>query len=354
MDRGKPASYYFIQYGFYLLVLVLLAGIAFSFKAIFPVLFASIVLALLLEPLVNYFETKGINRVLVILMIYVLIAGSLAVLLSFLVPLFVFEVKNLLGNLPSYGAMVQEQLEKINSLVKTRFPGAHVPDFYLLLKEKIFTQLQVVMASVPAFASGVFSLVTMLFVVPFIAFFILADGYLILKVVLHAVPNRYFEMAVLLLHRIVEALKLYVRGQLIDSCSIMAMSTVGYAIIGLPYFIEIGLIAGIANFIPYFGSIISVCVALFVLLITPGAFTLWSFLGVAGVFAAVQIIDGTLVYPNVVGRSVNLHPLAVIAGILAGGSVGGIVGMLIAVPLISICKVTIEVLYTYLKSYSII
>jgi predicted PurR-regulated permease PerM len=116
----------------------------------------------------------------------------------------------------------------------------------------------------------------------------------------------------------------------------------------------IGIVAGLANFIPYFGSIISVCAALFVLFVTPGAFTIWSLLSVGIVFVCIQIIDGTLVYPNVVGRQVHLHPLVVILGVAAGGSMGGIVGMLLVIPLISICKVTIEVLYTYLKSYSII
>jgi predicted PurR-regulated permease PerM len=341
-NRTKPASYYFIQFGFYGFVLLILAGILFSFSFIFISLFASAVFALLLEPVVNYWETRGIHRVLAILIIYVLIAAGLGLLGAFLTPLLMYELKNFAANLPAYGT------------IKNQLPGFTFPDYYPYLKGRLFVSLKSIMASVPALASGAASLASMALLIPFITFFLLADGHLFSKNVLTLVPNRYFEMSVLLLHKAVDALKMYVRGQLIDSCAIMALTTVGYAIIGLPYFLVVGLVSGLANFIPYFGPVISFCAAFFVILITPGMLSPWTLLSVAIVFLTVQVIDGTLVYPNVVGRTVNLHPLIVILGVAAGGNIGGIVGMLIAVPLISICKVTIEVLYTYLKNYSII
>jgi predicted PurR-regulated permease PerM len=68
----------------------------------------------------------------------------------------------------------------------------------------------------------------------------------------------------------------------------------------------------------------------------------------------VQFVEGTFVYPFAVGKSVNLHPLVVILGITIGGQFGGILGMVLIIPLISIVKVSLEVLHTYLKSYMII
>jgi predicted PurR-regulated permease PerM len=353
-NRTKPASYYFIQFGFYGFVLLILAGILFSFSFIFITLFASAVFALLLEPVVNYWETRGIHRVLAIFSIYVFIAAGVALLGAFLMPLLMYEVKNFAANLPAYGAMVHDMALHVQQSIKNQFPAFTLPDYYPYLKDRLFASLKTIMASVPALASSAASLASMALLIPFITFFLLADGHLFSKNVLTLVPNRYFEMSVLLLHKAVDALKMYVRGQLIDSCAIMALTTVGYAIVGLPYFLVVGLVSGLANFIPYFGPVISFCAAFFVILITPGMLSLWSLLSVAVVFLAVQVIDGTLIYPNVVGRTVNLHPLVVILGVAAGGNMGGIVGMLIAVPLISVCKVTLEVLYTYLKNYSII
>jgi predicted PurR-regulated permease PerM len=354
MFKSKPASFYFIQFAFYGLLLVIIAGIIFSFSYVFAALFASVVLALLLEPLVNYLETRGMNRVAVILGIYVVFAALVICLISFLVPLLVSEIKIFAANLPEYGSQIHGQLIQLQTSLKHRFPGISFPDYYSFATEKLFSYVQVVMSSVPAVASSIFSILAVIVLVPIITFFLLADGHLITKSILLMVPNRYFEMCVLLIHKIVTAFKLYVRGQLLDSCSIMVTTTIGYAIIGLPYFFVIGIVSGLANFIPYFGSIISVGAALFVLFVTPGAFTVWSLISVGIVFVCIQAIDGTLVYPNVVGRQVNLHPLVVILGVAAGGSMAGLLGMLIVIPLISICKVTIEVLYTYLKSYSII
>jgi predicted PurR-regulated permease PerM len=354
MFKTKPASYYFIQFAFYGLIMAVLVGVVFSFTYVFAAMFVSIVLALLLEPLVNYLETRGLNRVAVILGIYVVFAGIVVCLIAFLVPLLISEVKIFAANLPEYGRQIHEQLIRLQITVKHRFPGLAFPDYYSFVTERLLSYVQVIMSSVPAVASSIFSILTIAVLVPIITFFLLADGHLISKSILLIVPNRYFEMCVLLIHKVVTAFKLYVRGQLLDSCSIMVTTTIGYAIIGLPYFFVIGIVSGLANFIPYFGSLISLGAALFVLFVTPGAFTIWSLVSVGIVYLCIQLIDGTLVYPNVVGRQVHLHPLVVILGVAAGGSMAGILGMIIIVPLISICKVTIEVMFTYLKSYSII
>ncbi len=354
MFKSRPASHYLFQYGFYGLVLVFLAGILFSFTFIFVTLFASVLIALLLEPAVNYWETRGIPRVLVILGIYVFIAAVLALLGSFLIPVFMDELKNFAANLPGYGSMIHEAILKMQKVARDKVPWLTMPDYYPYLQARLAAAAQKAMVSVPALATSIVSLVSMALLVPLITFFLLADGHLFSNNILSLVPNRYFEMSVLLFHRVMDALKRYVRGQLIDSCAITILTCVGYAIVGLPYFVVIGLVSGLANFIPYFGPIISFCAAFFVLLITPGLFSVWSVTAVSAVFLAIQAIDGTLIYPNVVGKTVNLHPLVVILGVAAGGNMGGIVGMLLAVPLISICKVTFEVLYSYLKSYSII
>jgi predicted PurR-regulated permease PerM len=107
------------------------------------------------------------------------------------------------------------------------------------------------------------------------------------------------------------------------------------------------------NLIPYLEPNNSFAPAMYVLVVTEG-FTLMLFLKIVTVFIVVQFIEGTFVYPVAVGNSSNLHPLVVILGITVGGQLGGVLGMLLAIPLISVTKVTIEVLHAGLKSYSII
>ncbi len=354
MGNDRHASHYVFQFGYYALLAAAAAGILFSFSSIFPSIFASVILALLLDPVVSYWETRGAPRVAVILVIYVLIAATLAMLFSFLIPMFIDELKNFAANLPAYESVIHGVILRARKLIVAHVPGLSLPDYYPHIKDAFVVLLQKAMTSAPALATGAVSLVSMALLVPLITFFLLADGHLISKALLVLVPNRHFEMSVLLLQRILDALKDFVRGQLIDSCAITVLTTAGYAAVGLPYFIVVGLVSGLANFIPYFGPIISFCAAFFVLLITPGMFTVWSVVAVAGVFLAIQAIDGTLIYPNVMGKNVNLHPLVVILGIAAGGNLAGVLGMLLAIPLISLCKVTLEVLHAHLKSYSII
>jgi predicted PurR-regulated permease PerM len=203
MFKAKPASYYFIQFAFYCLVFAITAGVIFSFSYVFTALFASVVLALLLEPLVNYFETRGMNRVAVILSIYVVFAALVICLISFLVPLLVSEVKIFAANLPEYGSQIHRQLTQLQASIKHRFPGIAFPDYYSFITGKLFSYVQVVMSSVPAVASSIFSILAIVVLVPIITFFLLADGHLISKSILLIVPNRYFEMCVLLVHKIV-------------------------------------------------------------------------------------------------------------------------------------------------------
>ena len=242
----------------------------------------------------------------------------------------------------------------MREFVLNRFPSVKMPDLYEMIRGRLLQNITYVMKSLPAMASSLFSIISLLVLIPIITFFFLADGHIIQKAVLKLVPNRYFEMFVLLFHKVAQAVQSFIRGQLIDALAVGVMTSVGLAIIGVPYNIVIGIVAGLGNLIPYLGPVIGFLPALFVLIASPEGFTAIGLVKIVVVFVAVQFLEGTFVYPIAVGKSVDLHPLIVIIGITVGGQIGGLVGMLIAIPIISVVKVTVEVLYFYLKRYSII
>lgn len=347
-------SHWIIKFGFYGFLVAVVAGVLYGFSMLFVPIVASVLLTFLLQPVVNYFETKGGNRLLIITGIYLAVLLAVAFCAAVVIPLLVREARNFSTNLPAYREMLALQLEKLRLLLLERFPDANIPDLYVFLKEKLTRYARVDISSVLSYASGAVSLLSVAVIVPIITFFLLADGHLVQKSILRIVPNRYFEMFVLLFHKIVTALQKFIRGQLIDALAVGILTSVGLAIIGLPYFLVIGIIAGVGNLIPYLGPVIGFLPALFVMLVTPGWLTVGHIALVIGVFAMVQFLEGTFVYPIAVGKSVDLHPLIVIIGITVGGQLGGVLGMLLAIPLISVCKVAIEVLYSNLKSYSII
>ena len=354
MNVSRRSGHLPVRIGFYIFTAVVLVGAIFSLLQLAGALIASLLLSFLLAPIVSFAENRGMHRVVVVLLIYLIVAGALLLLILFVGPLLSEEILRLSGELPEYERQLKTMVDNVQEAISDRIPALHMPDLYEYLREQLIPNAGVDIGSMLSRLSGLFSIVMILVIVPIITYFFIVDGRLIQKSVLRLVPNRYFEMCVLLLNRTGSALQNFIRGQLIDALYVGVMTTVGMAIIGLPYFVVIGIFAGLGNLIPYLGPMIGFIPAFFVALLTPGWFTAGNILLIAGIFLVVQLTESALIYPFAVGKSVNLHPLVVILGITIGGSLGGVVGMLIAVPIISIVKVILEVVSSYLKNYSII
>ncbi|MFW6254649.1 MAG: AI-2E family transporter [Chitinivibrionales bacterium] len=344
----KDLSFYLVKFGYYGLVVSVALAVLYCIFLLFVPLVASVLLTFLLDPIVKFFETKGFRRLAIIISMCIVTSLAGVATIYFVVPRLVVEAQNLAADIPQYEKMFRGSLENLRAAIENHFPGLAVPDFHAMLMQKMgsFGHLDVDM--VISQLSNIFSMLSVVVIVPIVTFFFLTDGHLIHKTALRAIPNRYFEMFVLLFHRITDSLKFFIRGQLIDALA------VGLKIIGVPYAFVIGIVAGIGNLIPYLGPVIGFMPAAFVVLTSPDGFTAWSFVSLIMVFGVVQFLEGTFIYPLAVGKSVDLHPLVVIIGISVGGQLGGVIGMLIAVPIISVAKVSLEVLYSNLKSYSII
>jgi putative permease len=354
MNMQRGAANQVIRFGFFLLVALVTFVIFFSIKLLFFPLVAALLLKFLLAPAVNLLETRGLKRLTAIVTLYLVIIAILGIVLLVVFPLLIKEARNFTANLPLYEKMLENALIKIRELLLQKFPTAQIPDLFALIHRYIQRPSTGFIESLPRYATSVLSVVSVVALVPVITFFYLADGHLIHKALLRLTPNRYFEMFVLLSDKIMGAVQAFIRGQLIDALSVGVMTSIGLAVIGLPYFLVIGIIAGLGNLIPYLGPVIGFIPAFIVLLVSPAGFSSLGLIKILIVFVMVQFLEGTFIYPIAVGKSVNLHPLVVIIGVTVGGMLGGIVGMLIVIPFICVMKVTIEVMYSYLRQYSII
>lgn len=354
INNPRKSSHLVVKFGYFGLVIFVIVSLLYFFKLLFAPLIASILLGLLLDPIVNRLEIAGFKRINVILGIYVFIVIFAVGTLVFVVPKLVNEAQTFANDLPHYKATVKKSVIEFQEALDKKFPEIEIPDFVTAIKERLPGKKGLDVDALIRHLSSFFTILSLVVIVPIVTFFLLADGHLILKAFLHIIPNSYFEMSALLIHRITSSLKFFIRGQLLDAAAVGIMTSLFLAVIGLPYFLVIGIIAGLGNLIPYLGPIIGFMPAFFVVMMLPGGFSMIWIIKVIIVFILVQFIEGTFVYPIAIGKSVNLHPLVVIIGVTVGGQLGGVLGMLIAVPLISIVKVTFEVLYSYLKSYSIL
>ncbi|WP_099466694.1 AI-2E family transporter [Konateibacter massiliensis] len=134
----------------------------------------------------------------------------------------------------------------------------------------------------------------------------------------------------------------YIRGQLLDACIVGILSSIALTIIGVDYAIVIGIISGICNMIPYVGPVVgTVLAAIMGLLSGQPIMILWAIIAMV----VVQQIDNNLIAPKIVGDSVGLHPVFTMLAILIGGNIGGLIGMLVAVPVTASIKILISEWY---------
>jgi predicted PurR-regulated permease PerM len=198
---------------------------------------------------------------------------------------------------------------------------------------------------------GVFSGITFLVIVPFVAFFFLKEGNRMRHGLIELVPNAYFELCLNLLHQINGQIGGYIRGQILATSVVATLAVSGLLLIGMDYAVPLGLLAGLANMIPFLGPLIGIVSASVVALAIGGG------IGLVGkvviLFLIIQIVDNVLIQPTVVARSVEMHPLVVLFIVMVGSQLMGIVGMLVAVPLTGIIKVSTQTLYQGIRSYRV-
>jgi predicted PurR-regulated permease PerM len=191
-----------------------------------------------------------------------------------------------------------------------------------------------------------------LVIIPFITYFILAEGDVAVKKLIERVPNKYFEMTLNVINKIENDLIGYLRGWILDSVIVGALNIIGFYIIGVPYAILLGIIAGISNLIPYIGPFFGVIPALLVSLIQFGDFRqAYQIILITLVF--VQLLDNVIIQPLCFSKTVDIHPVTVILVLIIGNSIMGIAGMLLAIPIATILKSSAVETYWGLKNYQI-
>lgn len=218
--------------------------------------------------------------------------------------------------------------------------------FETLFQEGRLTRL---MGSVVGFFTDVFYAVI---IIPFVAFFVLKDGSSIRHSLLQLVPNRYFEITLVLIEKIETNIGRYFRGLLLQSLSIATLATLLLTFVGLEAALAVGIFAGLANTIPYFGPLMGFVAGTLVGIAQTGDFALLP--GVLLAMGLTQLADNLLFQPLIFSRVARAHPLVILFVVLIGAQLGGIVGMLVAIPVMTIIRVTVQQILWSLRNYRIL
>jgi predicted PurR-regulated permease PerM len=326
-----------------LLALIFLIAIFVSIRIILVPLLCSLALAYLLAPIVNWFERRGWSRISSVLLAMTAAAVILVLVLIFVVPgvwgqlMKIYEMATKLINDP-------EPFD--NLLLKIQLLS---PKFYDFVKPKIGSLVQsinperIMDLGLSWLQSGLFRLVNLttslfdLMLIPFLVYYFLADYGAMHSRVERLIPPRYREITSNLIGQISNVLSSYVRSQLLIGVMMGLLYSLGFAILRVPLALTIGMLAGVLNFIPYLGTLIGLALSLLFLVLNEAG--IGRLLGVLVVFIIVQIIEGYYLTPRLIGSRLHLHPLWVLTGLLIGGNLFGLVGVILAVPVIAIAKV---------------
>jgi len=330
--------------------LLAVMSISFAVASLFPALLIaliiSILLAFVLRPLVRFLEISvGLNRTLSIVIVFSLLAGIVFFNGAQGFPVLIESTRDLYQQFRDFP--LDEKIEDLVQDLAAHFPVINAQTASQKVRALIDSSLNSAGRDVAAAAGSLFSFL----VIPFVTYFALAQGDRAVKRLLERVPNKYFEMTLNVVDKIQKDLVGYLRGWILDSVIVGIINIVGYIIIGANYPVLLGIIAGIANLIPYVGPFVGVIPAVLVGATQTGDLSMVT--PILLLLLSVQTIDNIIAQPLCFSKTVDMHPLTVIVVLIVGNQLLGVLGMLLAIPVYTILKVTAVESYWGLKHYRI-
>ncbi len=342
------------------LVFMIVLG-AFFYRWIFANLIYAVVFSYILDPFVSLFERRRIPRWLSVVFVYLIIVGVIAWFTSRFIPDLVAQ-GNYLFDIFTSGEQLSGKYIVSLPFVRGIYEfmqslDARIPGLALAPKMvEILDSANSFLASIPKLLmdnyQNILSAISLIATIPLLSFFMLKDKYKLRKAAMELSTNRYFELCIILLRKIDTNVGTFLRAMLFEVIVVGFMASIAFGIVGVRNPVLIGATAGVANIIPYFGPFMGGALAALSVLIDGGPIIMIVYAALA--MYIVQVIDNNIIYPVVVGGTISMHPLLVLLTVLAGGWYGGILWMLISVPLVYISYSLIKVLYTNLRDFKII
>ncbi|MEP9397342.1 AI-2E family transporter [Mesorhizobium sp. KR2-14] len=322
------------QVRFWIVAAVVLALFIYLFSGILLPFVAGMVLAYFLDPVADRLQRLGLSRVMATILILVAFVIVLTLALVILIPILATQLADFIAKLPEYLSQLQGLITSFDpQWIEQRFgvnPNSLREGLNSLLTTG-FGFITTVFQSIWSSGVALFSIASLFVVTPVVAFYMLLDWDRMIATVDSWIPRDHVDTVRQLASDINTATAGFVRGQGTLCLVLGIMYAVGLTLTGLKFGVLIGLFAGLISFIPYVGSLVGL-----VLSVGLAFVQFWPdwlmVVAVACVFFVGQFIEGNILQPRLVGKSVGLHPVWLMFALFAFGALFGFVGLLIAVP----------------------
>lgn len=296
----------------------------FIIRDILAVLFVSLILSSAINPAVSIMKKKKIPRALGVIFIYLitlLIAGGVIYLI---IPPIIKQASELSQKFPIFetasaglGTLKEIFLEKgALSFLKENF-------------NSFSPNIQNAASGIFNTVSGIFATIFSFFLIMVMTFYMSVEESAVKKIIWSVVPKDKQVYVMHLTNRMQRKIGLWLRGQLILSLIIFILTFIGLSILGVKYALILALIAGLTEFVPYFGPIFASIPALF-LSFSQGGFIFMIFVGI--LYYIVQLVENNIIVPKLMQKVVGLNPIIIIAVLMIGFQIGGPVGAILSIP----------------------
>lgn len=330
-------------------VLLIVVGVAVglwvlhALAAVVLVLILAALFAYLMAPLVRMAERplfiagrrRHLPRGLAIVLVYVMVMGSVAASVVLLLPSATQQVQDMMARAPSYAQSVLGW-ERGWSRYYERW---RIPtELRRTIDQSVLAADEAALESARQSAlvlAGALSKLPWLVLVPVLGFFLLKDVASFRRIAVIAWPRETRLRGHRLFEELDATLAAYVRAQLLGCLLVGALCGLGFAVLGIPYPVPLGVLAALLEFIPIVGPLLLAVVSAVVGALHAPGLVLW----VIGFLVVLRMVEDYVIYPRLIRRGLQLHPLAVIVAVLAGAELDGVVGMFLAVPAVAMAAV---------------
>lgn len=337
---GKWVQRYFSDEGALLLFALLLAAALVIFYlggALIPV-FASLILAFMMQGAVNRLKRLGIGRMVAVVLVFVAFIGFLTAFLLFVMPIAWRQSVNLFNELPRMVIEVQNLLLLLPQQYPDMISETQIRQLFGLAAAEVSQLGQLILSFSLSSVTGVMALLIYLVLVPILVFFFLKDSDSLVRGWTAALPEKR-DLLNQVWHEMDDQIANYIRGKAIEILIVGVATYIAFAVLGINYAALLALLVGLSVLIPYIGAaLVTIPVALI-------AFFQWGissdFMYLMIAYGVIQALDGNVLVPLLFSEAVNLHPVSIIVAVLVFGSLWGFWGVFFAIPLATLVKAVV-------------
>jgi len=333
-------------------ILIVLFVLMYLLRGIFVPLLIAFLIAYIFDPVVDFLESKGVRRGLAVGLLVIVILAAVLGIMSTLVPTAYREISDFYNKIPEYKKVIQEWLRRVGISYQLEITFENGLDYLQKNFAEVIEKATGPVFSFFKFVGGAISFIFKFIIFSLISIYLLYDIDNIKPKFIELIPQNWRHEVFDIFKEINSMLKHFLRGQLGVGLITGALYSTGLILSGIDFAIFIGFIAGILNFIPYFGPLFGIVPSVLFSLLSYHTFpgTLYHLLGVGLTFGVVQIIEGTFLTPMIIGEELKINPVIIILSVLIFGKLMGLLGILLAIPAISVIKVLYDRLIGYYKN----